>query len=259
MLPKLFPIGNFFIPTYGLLVACGVFLALTLSKRLADREGMDGEKIFDMGVSIVILGFIGAKLLLIVTDPAFLTSWGNAWLLLRSGGVFYGGILFGVGAAVYYLKKYKLPFWKTSDCLGAGIPLAHFFGRLGCFAAGCCWGKACDLPWAVTFTRPDAHELTGVPLHVPLQPTQLYEALFLAVLFVLLYRFHPRKKFDGQVFLTYVMCYAFFRFWMEFLRGDPRGTVLGSLSTSQAIAAGAFVAALAFIIRGYGRLHHATA
>src|SRR5512136_1576780 len=143
MFPKILPIGHFFIPAYGLLVMTGVFLALWTAKRLANRSGMNGEQVFDLGVSIVIAGLIGSKALLIVTDPEFLKSWGNAWLLLRSGGVFYGGVLFGTAAAWYYLRKYKLPFWPVADILGTGIPLAHFFGRLGCFAAGCCWGREC--------------------------------------------------------------------------------------------------------------------
>jgi phosphatidylglycerol:prolipoprotein diacylglycerol transferase len=243
MFPKLLPIGHFFIPAYGLLVMTGVFLALLMAKRLARRSGMNGEQIFDLGVSIVIAGLIGSKALLIVTDPEFLKSWSNAWLLLRSGGVFYGGILFGTAAAWYYLHKYKLPFWPTTDVLGTGVPLAHFFGRLGCFAAGCCWGRECSLPWAVTFTDPEARALTGVPLDVPVHPTQIYEALFLAVLFGLLYLRFPKRRFDGQIFLTYVILYAAFRFCLEFLRGDPRGSLFGVLSTSQAIAAGAFLAA----------------
>jgi phosphatidylglycerol---prolipoprotein diacylglyceryl transferase len=250
MLPKLFHIGGFFIPAYGLMVTVGVFLALLLAKRLALRAGMNGDQVFDMGVSIVIAGLIGSKALLIVTDRTFLDSWESAWYLLRSGGVFYGGIVFGVAAALYYFRKYKLPVWKTADIFGVGVPLAHSFGRLGCFAAGCCWGKECSLPWAVTFTNPDAHQITGVPLNVPLQPTQLYEALFLAALFGFIYWRYSKKRFDGQVFLTYVILYATFRFCIEFLRGDPRGTFLGTFSTSQAIAVGLFAtAAIAYAIR----------
>ena len=246
MFPKILPIGHFFIPAYGLLVMTGVFLALWTAKRLANRSGMNGEQVFDLGVSIVIAGLIGSKALLIVTDRTFLQSWDNAWMLLRSGGVFYGGVLFGTAAAWYYFRKYKLPFWRTVDILGTGVPLAHFFGRLGCFAAGCCWGRECSLPWAVTFTSADAHALTGVPLDVPLHPTQLYEALFLAVLFGFLYLRYPGRRFDGQIFLSYAILYAAFRFCIEFLRGDPRGSLFGVLSTSQAIAAGVFLAASTF-------------
>jgi len=259
MLPKLLPIGGFFIPTYGLLVMTGVFLALLLAKRLANRSGRNGAQVFDLGVSIVIAGLIGSKALLIVTDPEFLKSWDNAWLLLRSGGVFYGGVLFGTAAAWYYLRKYALPFWPVADILGTGIPLAHFFGRLGCFAAGCCWGRECALPWAVTFTNADAHALTGVPLDVPLHPTQIYEALFLAALFGFVYLRFPRRRFDGQIFLTYVILYAAFRFGVEFLRGDPRGSVLGVLSTSQAIAVGAFLAAVILYVLRSKTVHRGKA
>ena len=249
MLPKLFPIGSFFLPTYGLLVVTGVFLALILVRRMANREGLDGEHIFDLGVSIVIAGLIGAKALLVFTEPTFLDSWRSAWSLLRSGGVFYGGLIGGVLAAAYYLRKYKLPFWKTADLFAVGLPLAHAFGRLGCFAAGCCWGGLCDLPWAVTFSNPDAHALTGVPLGLPLHPTQLYEALFLGILFAFVHWLYPRRRFPGQVVCTYVVLYAAFRFFIEFLRGDPRGSIDG-LSTSQVIAIAAFLLAIAGIVRG---------
>ena len=249
MLPKLFPIGSFFLPAYGLLVATGVFLALVLVRRLANREGMDGEHIFDLGISIVIAGLVGAKALLVFTEPTFLDSWASAWSLLRSGGVFYGGLIGGTLAAVYYLRKYKLPFWATADLFAVGLPLAHAFGRLGCFAAGCCWGDLCRFPWAVTFTSPDAHALTGVPLGIPLHPTQLYEALFLAALFAFVYWLYPRRRFPGQVLCTYGILYAGFRFLVEFLRGDPRGG-LGAFSTSQLIAAAVFLAAVAGMVRG---------
>ena len=249
MLPKLLSLGPFFLPTYGLLVATGVFLALLLVRRMANREGLDGEHIFDLGISIVIAGLIGAKALLVFTEPTFMDSWSSAWSLLRSGGVFYGGLIGGVLAAVFYLRKYKLPFWKTADLLAVGLPLAHAFGRLGCFAAGCCWGGACDLPWAVTFSNPDAHAITGVPMGVPLHPTQLYEALFLFALFAFVRWLYPRRRFPGMVLCAYAALYAAFRFFAEFLRGDPRGSIDG-LSTSQVIAIFAFLLAAAGTIHG---------
>lgn len=250
MLPKLIPIGSFFIPTYGLLVATGVYLALLLVRRMANRGGMDGEHLFDLGISMVIAGLVGAKALLVFTEPTFLDSWASAWSLLRSGGVFYGGLIGGVLAAVYYLRKYRLPFWATADLLAVGLPLAHAFGRLGCFAAGCCWGGHCDLPWAVTFTNPEARALTGVPLGLPLHPTQLYEALFLGTLFAFMYWLYPRRRFPGMVVCAYAALYAAFRFGVEFLRGDPRGSIDG-FSTSQVIAVAALLLAIAGFVHGF--------
>jgi len=250
VLPKLFPVGPFFIPAYGLLVAAGVFLALLLVRRMADREGLDGEHLFDLGVSMVIAGLVGAKALLVFTEPTFLDSWASAWSLLRSGGVFYGGLIGGLLAGAYYLRKYKLPFWATADLFAVGLPLAHAFGRLGCFAAGCCWGRACHAPWAVTFTNADAHALTGVPLGIPLHPTQLYESLFLFTLFAFIAWLYPRRRFPGMVLCAYAALYAAFRFFVEFLRGDPRGGLWG-LSTSQLIAAAAFLLGAAWLVRGF--------
>ena len=116
--------------------------------------------------------------------------------------------------------------------------LGQSIGRLGCFAAGCCWGRACDLPWAVTFKDPYTARQVGTPIDLPLHPTQLYESLATALIFVLLLWIARRKKFNGQVALAYVSLYAAARFAIEFFRGDAaRGVVFGgALSTSQFIA-----------------------
>ena len=138
------------------------------------------------------------------------------------------------------MRRYQLPWWKTADACAPGIAIGNFFGRQGCFAAGCCWGKPTTLPWGVKFTEL-GHEITGVPLDVRLHPTQLYESFAMLLVFFFLFWLHKHRRFDGQVILLYALLYSVIRFAIEFLRDDPRGdlfglTTLTGLSTSQLIS-----------------------
>jgi len=171
---------------------------------------------------------------------------------LRSGGVFYGGLIGALLAGFFLMRRWKLPWWKTADACAPGIALGNFFGRQGCFSAGCCWGKPTTLPWGVQFTEA-GHEITGVPTGVHLHPTQLYESFTMLIVFFFLLWLHKKKKFSGQVILVYVVVYATVRFLIEFVRDDPRGDILGlttmtGLSTSQLIGLVAGIAALVALI-----------
>ena len=177
---------------------------------------------------------------------------------LRSGGVYYGGFLGGFVAVVLLTRIYKLPFWKVADALAPGLALGQAFGRQGCFAAGCCWGKPTDLPWGVHFTE-KGHEYTGVPMYGPnesdlyLHPTQLYESFLMLAVFAFLFYLHRHKKFDGQVLIAYGIIYSIFRFLIEFIRDDPRGDLFGlttmtGLSTSQIISLIVALGAVVFMI-----------
>jgi len=121
---------------------------------------------------------------------------------------------------------------RTCDVFAPGIALGHAFGRLGCFAAGCCWGKETHVPWAVKFTNPLANILVGTPLNVPLHPTQIYEFLVEIINFAILWWMLKHKRFEGQVIGAYLFLYGFARFFLEFLRADPeRGSVFGGALT----------------------------
>jgi phosphatidylglycerol---prolipoprotein diacylglyceryl transferase len=241
--PQLFHIGRFFLPTYGLLVATGVLLGLWISVRLAARQGIDPEKAWNFGILIVLCGIVGAKVLYIINDwssyvahPADIFSVST----LQAGGVFSGGLIAALLAAVWYIRRHHLPALAICDAFSPGLALGHAIGRLGCFAAGCCYGKPTNAWWGVTFTNPVANQLVGTPLGRPLEPTQLFEAAVeLANFFLLLWMFR-RKRFDGQVFGAYLVLYGVARFFLEFLRDDPgRGSVFGGLmSGTQLIAIG---------------------
>jgi phosphatidylglycerol---prolipoprotein diacylglyceryl transferase len=235
--PELFSVGPVTVYTYGVLLAASYLLGLRLAMARAKKWGLDSNRVLDLGIYIIIAALLGAKLLLLVVDfDQFRRNPAEIWNLARSGGVFYGGLILAVVVAFWYIAKYKLPFWTTCDVFAPGIALGHVTGRLGCLAAGCCFGKPTDVPWAITFTNPLAQTNVGTPLGVPLHPTQLYEAgAELLILIFLLTTERKGRYFPGRTFWSYMFLYALTRFVIEIYRGDPRGMVFG-MSTSQFIS-----------------------
>ena len=225
MYPELFKLGPLTIYSYGVLLAASYLLGLRLAMSRARKWGLDANRVLDLGIYIIIAALVGAKLLLLIVDyDQFSTSPADLLSLARSGGVFYGGLILAVVVAFWYIAKHGMPFWTTCDVFAPGIALGHVTGRLGCFAAGCCYGKATNVPWAVIFTDPLAAANVGTPLGIPLHPTQLYEAgAELLILGVLLATERRGRPFPGRTFWAYMFLYAVSRFIIEFYRGDPRG------------------------------------
>ncbi|HEV2829309.1 MAG TPA: prolipoprotein diacylglyceryl transferase [Pyrinomonadaceae bacterium] len=254
MYPELFRIGSFPINTYGVFLALAFLCAILITVKLAARDGLPREKIYDLCLWMLLSSLIGSKLLMLFTEPEYRDNPMQLLSLdfLRSGGVFYGGLIGAIVAGYFLMRRYKLPWWKTADACAPGIAIGNFFGRQGCFAAGCCWGKTTSLPWGVKFSAL-GHEITGVPVGVPLHPTQLYESFVMLIVFFFLLWLHKRRFFDGQVILFYTLLYAVVRFTIEFFRDDPRGDLFGlttttGLSTSQLISIVVGVGALVLLI-----------
>jgi phosphatidylglycerol:prolipoprotein diacylglycerol transferase len=248
MYPELFRIGNFPINTYGLLLALAFLLALLIAARLAARDGLPRERVYDLGLWMLLAAIVGSKILMLFTEPEYRENPMRLFSLdfLRSGGVFYGGLIAAIVAGYFLIRRYKLPWWKTADAFAPGIALGNAIGRQGCFAAGCCWGKPTTLPWGVHFTEA-GHAVTGVPIvdvsgaPLHLHPTQLYESFGALLIFFFLLWLHRRKRFSGQVILFYAVLYGVMRFTIEIFRDDPRGDILGlttltGLSTSQMLS-----------------------
>lgn len=237
MHPILFEIGGFPVYTYGVLLAAAYLLGLQFALIRARARGLDGNRVMDLGIWIIISALVGAKLLLLIVDfDTFRRNPGELVTLMRSGGVFYGGLIAAVVVAIWYLRRHRLPVWSVTDAFAPGIALGHVIGRMGCFFAGCCFGRATDVPWAVTFTNRYAAENVGTPLNVPIHPTQLYEAgAELVILMVLLVMERRGRSFPGRTFWGYLLLYGITRFIIEFYRGDARGMV-GDLSTSQFVS-----------------------
>lgn len=254
MYPELFRIGSFPINTYGVFLAIAFLSAILIAVKLAARDGLPREKIYDLSLWMLLASLIGSKVLMLFTEPEYRDNPMQLVSLdfLRSGGVFYGGLIGAVLMGYFLMKRYKLPWWKTADACAPGIAIGNFFGRQGCFAAGCCWGKPTSLPWGVKFTEL-GHEITGVPTNAYLHPTQLYESFAMLLVFFVLLWMHKHKRFSGQVILVYALLYSVVRFAIEFVRDDPRGDILGlttltGLSTSQLISLIVGIAAVVLLV-----------
>jgi phosphatidylglycerol:prolipoprotein diacylglycerol transferase len=242
MLPKLISVGDFFIPTYGLLVTIGFLTGLWLTTRLARRDGLNADDVINLAVYCALSGILGAKLLLFVQDfgyyrqnPGEILSFAT----LQAGGIFYGGLVAALAVAWWFLRTKKLPALRTADVFAPGLAAGHAIGRIGCFAAGCCWGLECDRPWAVTFRNPESNRMFGTPLLTPLHPTQLYEAAAEAIIFCVLWRRSLAPHRTGTIIGLYLAMYSASRFAVEFLRAhDSANPFGGPLSASQWIALG---------------------
>src|ERR1044071_4546755 len=177
MHPILFRIGTWPVYSYGVLLALAYLAGLQLAVVRARRAGLDGAKVMDLGIYLIIAALIGAKLMLIAVDFNYFRHQPRELLsLVRAGGVFYGGVIAARLVGLWLVRRYQLPAWTVADLAAPGIAIGHIVGRLGCLMAGCCYGKPTTVPWAITFTNPVASLNVGTPLQVPLHPTQLYDA-----------------------------------------------------------------------------------
>ena len=242
MFPRLLTTPFFTIHTFGVLLAAAYLAAFWWLMREGRREGLDVDALASFGFWAIGGAFIGAKTLMILRDlPEYVVAPSNLFSLsvLSSAGDFYGGFVGAlIASALFFWRHPRMPFWQTADLCGPAVALGQSIGRIGCLMAGDDFGRPTRMPWAVTFTDPDAASIGGAPLGVPLHPVQLYESIVCGALFVILIRVLRRKRFDGQVILVYTALYAISRFVLEFFRGDAdRGFVIGWLSTSQFIAA----------------------
>jgi phosphatidylglycerol:prolipoprotein diacylglycerol transferase len=229
MHPVLIHIGKLHIYSYGLMIAIGIVVGLFLARRQATREGIDPDKIIDISFYALVAALIGSRLLFVLMNLGEYTDNPlDIFKIWEGGVVFYGGLIPAVAVGIWYIKRLNLPLWQVSDIFAPSVAIGHAFGRIGCFLAGCCYGKPSSLPWAVTFTDPRSLAEKGIPLH----PTQLYSSLGLFAIFAFLVFLRRKKAFHGELFWSYTLAYSIFRFFIEFLRGDPRGSYLGGLLSS---------------------------
>jgi phosphatidylglycerol---prolipoprotein diacylglyceryl transferase len=244
MHPVLIKFGNVTIYSYGLMIALGFLLGIVLAMREARRMGENPEKIMDLSFYILVAAIVGSRLFYVMTAWDFFVDNPVEIIKIWNGVlVFYGGFIGAVLTAVVYMRLHRLPTWKTADILAPSLALGQAIGRVGCFLAGCCYGRASDAPWAVTFTD----QACLAPLNTPLHPTQLYSAFTNLIIFGILLVFSRRNTLTGRVFWTYVLLYGVTRSIIESLRGDFRGAeILGLLSISQAL--GLTSAAVAFVM-----------
>lgn len=254
MHPFLFKIGSFPVGTYGLLLVIGFFGAMGLAMHLARKEKLSEEAIYDVTITVLLAGIVGAKLLMILVGlvkPAGqegALAFRDLFTLatLRAGGHIHGGIIAATAVFFWRARKWKLPMASTLDVFATALPLGQAIGRLGCFMAGCCYGSECTKPWAVTFHNPEAYAYAGTPLDMPLHPVQLYAAVAGFLIVTTLFLLHKKRLFKGQIIAGYFLLEGIARMILETWRGDvDRGFWFGLswLSTGR-------LTGLAFVIFG---------
>ncbi|RKY36694.1 MAG: prolipoprotein diacylglyceryl transferase [Candidatus Omnitrophota bacterium] len=226
MHPILLHIGPLTVYSYGVMVALGTLIASFFCQRHALKVGLSDEKIIDLIFWALIWGLIGARLFYVLLNFGDYLKFPLDIVKIYKGGlVFHGGLILGFISGIVFIKRNKLPFLKTIDLIFLYLPLAHAFGRIGCFLNGCCYGKPTLLFFGVIFP--------GHPLCV--HPTQLYSSFLLICIFFALLKISRNKKFSGQIFSAYCIFYGAVRFCVEILRVNPR--VLWNFSYFQILSA----------------------
>jgi len=245
MHPILFEIGGVTIYSYGLLIALGSAAGVAYMAVQGKKEvGLTFDQANSLFLLIFISALVGGKVFLFFEDVVYYRQH-PMQLLTGRGFVFYGSFLFAVPAMFIFFRKHGIPKYAMLDVMAVTTCIVHILGRIGCFMAGCCYGKPTDSFLGVTYTNAACQ---ADPLNTPLHPTQLYEATYILLVMIVLLFLRSQRKFYGQLFLVYLLLYAIGRFALEYLRGDQgRGFVFGGMvSHSQLIAA--LILALVIIV-----------
>lgn len=243
---ELFHIGPITIYGYGLMIAIGIIAAYILAERQAKKNGLEKDKVFDLVIWCIVGGFLGAKVLYIITQMKEILAGQTDVVKLATGFVVYGGIIGGTLGGYLFCRKNKVSFLKYFDLAMPSVALAQAFGRVGCLLAGCCYGRETTSVIGITFHGSDI-----APNGIKLVPTQIISSvldLLLCLGLLLFAKVAKERKADGQVGALYLMAYSVGRFILEFYRGDLiRGNV-GTLSTSQFISIFLFIAGAAIFV-----------
>ena len=252
MHPIAFQFGSFTITWYGVMVAMGFLAGLWVAARRAMGENIPSEKIYDLGPWLILGSILGARTLYVITfwgDQFANRPFTDIFKVWKGGLVYYGGLIGASLAVILYSRIKKFPLWKLADILAPSISLGYAFGRIGCLMNGCCYGRECHLPWAIKF--PVGHEThpAGSPA-LPVHPTEIYESLLSFGLFGFLSWLYGRKKFDGQIFAAYLVCYALLRSFVEVFRGDYPAyqRFMGVATPAQMVSIGIFIAGIVLLL-----------
>ncbi len=225
-------LGPFAQHTYGLFVAAGFLLGIAWSMREARQRGLNPETVSDLGFYIILGAILGARLLYVLINPTYF--WHNPQEILtfwKGGLVYSGGAIMATVLALAFIRAKGQDPWVWMDILAPGIGLGEAIGRIGCLAAGCCYGASCDLPWAITFFHPESL----APLNVPLHPTQIYHSLAGLACFAAVLAAKPVLRSPGQLMGLFRVLFGSFRSAIELFRADYRGD-FGPVSVTQFIA-----------------------
>jgi len=247
--------GPLTLHTYGMLVALGFLVGLIVVMRGARREGLPSEPILDLAFVVVLAAIVGSRLLYVLFNLRdYLADPVRAFKIWEGGLVFHGGLLLAIPTCLYVMRRSRLPAWTTADVFAPAIAIGQAIGRIGCFAAGCCYGAPWDPPLCVTYTHPESL----APLNTPLFPSQLFAFASGIVVFAVLVAYRPRRRAAGQVFWLYLVLASGARLAEDAFRGTAaKLALLPWLSATQAISLGLGVFALFMFVnagRRAGRL-----
>jgi phosphatidylglycerol:prolipoprotein diacylglycerol transferase len=233
MYPILLKTSFFTIHTYGFFMALAFLIGLKVLLYRAKKQEIEEEIIYDLTLIILISGIIGARLLAgFINFSFYLSNPMEIFKIWKGGLVFYGGFITAILAATVFIFKKRLDLWEIADLYAPVIALGHSIGRIGCFCAGCCYGKVCSSWCGVIFKNPYSLAPLGIKIH----PTQIYSSVGNFMIFLFLLQMEKHKHYKGQIFILYVICYSVFRFFIEFWRGDERGATIGCFSVFQIIS-----------------------
>jgi phosphatidylglycerol:prolipoprotein diacylglycerol transferase len=222
--------------SYGFLIGIGILAAYYMAVYLGKSLNVNSDQTATLFFWVFMASVVGGKFFFLLESPAtYMDDPSKILENFGSGFVFYGSVIFAVPVLIWKLRKFKIGVWEYLDIVAIFAPVLHFFGRLGCFMAGCCHGKVCHNALGVTYTHAASK---ADPLNTPLYPTQLFSAALLLFIVLLLLYLRKRKSFSGQLFLLYLVIYSVGRSIIEIYRGDEeRGFIIGDwLSHSQFIA-----------------------
>lgn len=240
MYPILFKIGPITIYSYGVMVALGFIAGIWLARGRARSDGIDPDRVIDLGVYVLISAIVGSRLLYVLLNlKEYLASPKEIFMVQHGGLVFYGGAILATATGALFLRKRKISILRMGDVVIPYVALGQVIGRIGCLLNGCCYGKVTNLPWGIYFPGQ----------RLPLHPTQIYFSLNCLAIFIILAFIREQKAYNGQVFLSYFLLYPFGQFFIEFFRGDTPGTIFGLFTVSQLISVGIFFIALTIFIK----------
>ena len=233
--PVLLDLGFLKIYSWGFMVAVAFIAATILAAREAKRKGINPEKIYSLVTYIIIGAIIGSRIGYLLFDFNNIANFLDIFKFWEGGMAFHGGFIGGILFGFFYTKKNKLNFWEITDICAPSIPLAQAIGRISCFLRGCCYGIETTLPWGINYLGGIRH------------PTQIYSSIALFGIFIFLSKQKNKKNFNGALFLTYIIIYSVFRFFIEFIRAGPR--VLLGLTGAQIVSIILFVIAIFIFLR----------
>ena len=237
------PLVNLPIYGYGLMLFLGFVCCTWWATRRAARQGIDPDRITDLAMWVFIGGLVGARLFYVIQKRDQFGSLLEFFYIWKGGLVYYGGVIGGLTAFLWYVKRQRLSVWRILDLLAPPIALGLAFGRVGCTLNGCCFGDYCELPWAITFpigSIPWGYQV-GVgwigakapPL--PLHPTQLYSLLNAVLMALLAAAYYPLRRREGETIVMLCLAYPIARFLLECLRNDERAFIT-TLTVSQNVS-----------------------